>query len=149
MQPETRHVDIRNRTGSIQPCENVTQFHHVFAHHAARVIVFVKAFQPLVAERPDHSSTVMRYVTNVNSAKASWTPDSRSQAIAEDVWQGAVEEITGHCQSTPPAWYDSHSRGPLVRGARDWKEGIQTETPFAGLRHEKQTKATNKIRSLH
>src|SRR3989338_10945585 len=50
---------------------------------------------------------------------------------------------------TPCRWYDTHSRGPLVRGARDRTQGIQIETSSAGLRHEKQSKATNTFRSLH
>jgi hypothetical protein len=37
MQAETWHVHIRNRTGGIKPRENVTQFHHMFTHHAARI----------------------------------------------------------------------------------------------------------------
>ena len=66
VQPEPRHVQIRNRTGSIQTREDVKQLLVVLPHHATRVVVFVKAFQPLMADRPDHAPTVMRYVTHVN-----------------------------------------------------------------------------------
>ena len=65
MQPEPRQIHIRNRTGRIEPRENVTQLFRVFGVHAARVVFFVKAFQSLVAYRPDHSRTVTRHVTDV------------------------------------------------------------------------------------
>ncbi len=46
-------IHIRNRTGSIQPRENVTQLFRVFPNHAARVVVLIKPFQSLVAYRSD------------------------------------------------------------------------------------------------
>ncbi len=53
MQPETRQVHIRSRTDSIETRENVTQFFHVFADHASRVVFFVETFQSFVADRAD------------------------------------------------------------------------------------------------
>jgi hypothetical protein len=55
MKPETRQIHVGNRASSIKPRENVTQLLRVFPVHAARVVLLVKAFQPLVAYRPDHS----------------------------------------------------------------------------------------------
>ena len=54
MQPETGHIHIGQGAGRIEPRENVAQFDEVLSHHAARVIVFVKAFQSLVAYRANH-----------------------------------------------------------------------------------------------
>ena len=54
MEPETGQVHIHNCTGSIEAYQNVTQFHYVCSNHAARVIIFIEAFQSLVAYRPDH-----------------------------------------------------------------------------------------------
>ena len=39
---------------SIQPGDDVTQFWCVFPNYAARIVVLVRAFQPLVTYRPDH-----------------------------------------------------------------------------------------------
>jgi hypothetical protein len=52
MQPETGQVHIGDTAGSIEPRENVTQPFLAFAHYAAWVIVFMKAFQTLMADRP-------------------------------------------------------------------------------------------------
>ena len=54
MQPKTWQVHVRNRTGGIKTRQYVTQLHHLFADDAARIVFFVKAFQPLVPNRPDH-----------------------------------------------------------------------------------------------
>jgi hypothetical protein len=54
MQPETGHIHIGHRAGRIQPRENIAELNDVFGKNAARVDVFMKAFQPLVAYRPDH-----------------------------------------------------------------------------------------------
>src|SRR5216684_3384788 len=55
MQPETRQVHICDGLRRVEPGENIAQLHHMLGQHAARVVVFVKAFQSLVADRPDHS----------------------------------------------------------------------------------------------
>jgi len=39
----------------------------VFGDDAARIVVFVKAFQPLMAYRSYHPDTVTRYVTQVKN----------------------------------------------------------------------------------
>ncbi len=56
MQPEPLQVHIRNRTGSIETRENVTQFFHVFGDHASRVVFFIETFQSFVADRADQFS---------------------------------------------------------------------------------------------
>jgi hypothetical protein len=53
MKPKPRHVHIGNRSGGIEPRQNVTQLHRVFGNHAARVVFLVEAFQPLVTDRPN------------------------------------------------------------------------------------------------
>jgi len=57
MQAEAWQIHIRNRTGGIQPCQNVTKLYCVFADHAARVVVLVKAFQSFMTDRADHISS--------------------------------------------------------------------------------------------
>ncbi len=55
MQPETGHIHIGHDAGRIQPRENIAELRDVFGKNAARVVVFMKAFQPLVAYRANHS----------------------------------------------------------------------------------------------
>ncbi len=52
---ESWKIHILNRTGSIQACEDITQLGQMFRHYASRVIVFIEAFQPLVAEGMNHN----------------------------------------------------------------------------------------------
>jgi hypothetical protein len=54
MQPETGHIHVGHCEGRIEPRENIAQLNNVFSDHAARAVVFVKAFQSLVADRPYH-----------------------------------------------------------------------------------------------
>jgi len=51
MQPETWHIHIGRCAGRVETRENITQLNDVFSGHAARVVVFVKALQPFVADR--------------------------------------------------------------------------------------------------
>jgi len=51
---ETGKVHILDGTGCIQACEDIAQLGQMFRHNAARVVVLVEPFQPLVAERLDH-----------------------------------------------------------------------------------------------
>jgi hypothetical protein len=54
MQPETRHIHIGDDAGRVEPRENIAEFDDVFGENAARVVICMKASQPLVAYRPDH-----------------------------------------------------------------------------------------------
>jgi hypothetical protein len=54
MQPQAGHIHIGHGPGRVEPCENIAELLNMLDHHAARVVVFVKAFQPLVAYRGDH-----------------------------------------------------------------------------------------------
>ena len=54
MQPEAWEVHISNTTSRIEARENVTQLIRVFPNNATRIVFFVKAFQSIVADRPDH-----------------------------------------------------------------------------------------------
>jgi len=56
VQPETRQVHVSKRTCRIETREYVTQLHRVFGDDAPWIIVFVKALQPFVSNRPDHCS---------------------------------------------------------------------------------------------
>jgi hypothetical protein len=49
VQPETGHIHISHNTGRVEPRENIAQLPGVFGKNAARVVVFVKASQSLVA----------------------------------------------------------------------------------------------------
>ena len=49
MQPETGHIHIGHGAGCVELRENIAQFDGVFGYHAARVVVFMKAFQSFVA----------------------------------------------------------------------------------------------------
>jgi hypothetical protein len=53
MQPETRHIHIGHDAGGVEPRENVSERAGVLRENAARVVVFIKTFQPLVSYRPD------------------------------------------------------------------------------------------------
>jgi len=54
MQPEAGDVEIGGSPSSIQSSENVAQLVGVFRNHAALIVVFVEAFQPLMTNRLDH-----------------------------------------------------------------------------------------------
>src|SRR5580700_5649054 len=82
-------------------------------------------------------------------ANRCWNWDSRSPASTNALRQGTVEKVAWRRNSTALRWYDSHSRGPLVRSARDRKEGLQDKAASAGLNYENQSTTANKIRSLH
>ena len=56
VQPETRQVHVLNCASRIETGKDVTQFHGVFGADPARIVLFVKAFQPPVPNRPDHPS---------------------------------------------------------------------------------------------
>lgn len=65
VQFETRHVQIGNAARRIKPRQNIAELHNMLGNHAARVIAFVKASPPFMANRLDQSRTVTRYVTEV------------------------------------------------------------------------------------
>ena len=46
--------NVRDRTGSVQAHENVTQLFHMLVNHAAQMVVLVKVFQSFVTDRADH-----------------------------------------------------------------------------------------------
>jgi hypothetical protein len=48
MQPQTGYIHVSYDACRVKPRENITQFVKVFSNHSARVVVFVKAFQPFV-----------------------------------------------------------------------------------------------------
>jgi hypothetical protein len=50
MQPESGQVHVRNIARSIETRENVTKLFRVFADHAARVGIFVEAFEAFYGE---------------------------------------------------------------------------------------------------
>ena len=56
MQLKTWQVHVRNRASRIETRKDVTQLPCVFGEDPARIVLFVKAFQPLVPNRPDHST---------------------------------------------------------------------------------------------
>ena len=51
---EAWHIHISHDPGRVEPGENIAERPGVFGKNATRVVVFMKAFQPLVAYRPDH-----------------------------------------------------------------------------------------------
>jgi hypothetical protein len=78
MQPETGQVHIRNRSGGVEPDENVPKLDCVFRYHAARVVVLIKAFQTLLADRTDHIS-YRNALRNARQLKAGTRPGSGRQ----------------------------------------------------------------------
>jgi hypothetical protein len=54
MEPETRQVHICYGGRSFQTHENIPQTFGVLVQDAAMVVVFVKAFEAFVADRPNH-----------------------------------------------------------------------------------------------
>lgn len=56
MEPETGKVHIRDDSRSVEPHQNIAQFLGVLARDTALVVIFIKAFEALVADRPDHAS---------------------------------------------------------------------------------------------
>jgi hypothetical protein len=54
MQSKTGHIHIGHSPGRVEPRENVAKLLNMLRHHAARVIVCVKAVQSLVAYRANH-----------------------------------------------------------------------------------------------
>ncbi len=55
MQLEAGHIDIGDHPDRIEPCQNIAEPFGVFGHDAARVVLFMKALQSLVAYRSYHS----------------------------------------------------------------------------------------------
>ena len=53
MQPETGHIHVGRSAGRVEPRQNVAELPGVFGKDAARVVVFMKAFQTLMAYRPN------------------------------------------------------------------------------------------------
>ena len=51
---ETGKIHILHGTGCIQASEDIAQLGRMFRHNATRVVILIKAFQPLVAERLNH-----------------------------------------------------------------------------------------------
>jgi hypothetical protein len=54
MQPEPRHVHVSNGWGSVKRCQNIPQLANMFRVYAARVALFKKPLQSLVANCPNH-----------------------------------------------------------------------------------------------
>src|SRR5664280_1463983 len=54
MQPEPRHVHMGNGWGGVKRCQNIPQLANMFRAYAARVVLFKKPFQSLVADCPYH-----------------------------------------------------------------------------------------------
>jgi len=55
MRPKAGHVHIGDCTGSIQPCQNVTQFDLMFPVNTTWVVVLMKPLEPLVANRSNQT----------------------------------------------------------------------------------------------
>jgi hypothetical protein len=55
MEPKTGQVHIRDGSRSVQSHENIAQFFGVFAHDPAVVVIFIKALEAFVADRPNHT----------------------------------------------------------------------------------------------
>jgi hypothetical protein len=53
MQTETRHVHVSGSPGGIEPRRNVAQFDDVLENNASWIVVFIKASQSPVTDRPD------------------------------------------------------------------------------------------------
>jgi hypothetical protein len=64
VQTETRQVHVSDCPGCIEPRQNVAQLADMLGNNPTLIVVFMKAFQSLVAYRPTILS-VMRYVTDV------------------------------------------------------------------------------------
>jgi hypothetical protein len=71
MQPEPRHVHMGNGWGSVKRRQNITQLADVFRVYAARVVLFKKPFQSLVADCPESSRTVTCHVAHVKNNSSS------------------------------------------------------------------------------
>jgi hypothetical protein len=56
MQPQTGHVHIGHDAGRVEPREYIAELAGVLGENTARVVVFMKALQPLVAYRPNQLS---------------------------------------------------------------------------------------------
>jgi hypothetical protein len=56
MEPKTGDVHVSDGGRSVQTHQNISQLFGVLAHDTARVVVFLKAFEAFVAERPDHTA---------------------------------------------------------------------------------------------
>ena len=54
MPPETGHIHVGHDAGRIEPRENIAKLNGVFGKNTSRVVIFMKALQPLVAYRPNH-----------------------------------------------------------------------------------------------
>ena len=54
VQIESWKIHILHGPGCIQACEYVAQFRQMFRHNASGVVIFIKTFQPLMAERLNH-----------------------------------------------------------------------------------------------
>ena len=53
MQPESRQIHVVNGSSGVKRCQNIPQFADVFRVYAARVVLFKKQFQSLVADCPN------------------------------------------------------------------------------------------------
>ena len=55
MQSETRNIHIRDGLRGVEPRKDIAQLNNMFGDDAARVVIFMKTFQSLVAYRPYRS----------------------------------------------------------------------------------------------
>jgi len=54
MQPEPRQIHVSNGWGRVKRCQDIPQLANMFRVYAARVVLFKKPFQSLVADGPYH-----------------------------------------------------------------------------------------------
>ena len=54
MQPEPRQIHVVNGSSGVERCQNIPQLANMFGVYAARVVLFKKPFQSLVADCPYH-----------------------------------------------------------------------------------------------
>jgi hypothetical protein len=54
MQPESRQIHVVNVSSGVKRCQNIPRLANMFRVYAARVVLFKKPFQSLVADCPYH-----------------------------------------------------------------------------------------------
>jgi hypothetical protein len=54
MQPEPRQIHVVNGSSGVKRCQNIPQLANMFRVYAARVVLFKKPLQSLVADCPYH-----------------------------------------------------------------------------------------------
>jgi hypothetical protein len=54
VQPKTRQIHVVNGSSGVKRCQNIPQLGNMFRVYAARVVLFKKPFQSLMADCPYH-----------------------------------------------------------------------------------------------